>query len=804
MRQHSNSYPPWPYTRRSVQLVNFLSSKQKNWFEKTWPSILIVGAWLWLFWPMISGHTVCGFRDSGYLYYPLFKWIDAQWAAGDIPLWNQYDQFGVPVVADGSSSVFYPGKLVFFLRFLSYEARYGIYLAVHVLIAAASCFWFARRLGCGQGGATLAAVSYAFGGSVLFQVCNVIYLVGAAWLPAALGCVWLMYKKKSFSWAITGGFFCALIMLGGDPQLVYNIGLIGLGTIGGEFLLTRKRNRGRGKQRFMAASWLATLQVGRLTVLALVAVILSAIQVLPASEWAATSERARFQLPRSIYELATVSSEPYRTRGADDSWRGLIKAPAPDIHHDHAFQFSQPPWTIVELLFPNISGQPFPRNGRWSDVLLGADRMWVPSLYSGCLAAIFGLISFRLWGKRRRQVWLSRVGLFFALGSFGWYGLGWLAGEFFDLSRLPIELGPQTGGVYWLLIVVFPKYIMFRYPAKLFVIVALAMCVLAGLSVNRLRFQSSTQSKFLLSVSIGCFVAMFVVFGFSGTLLAKFWESVPPDPLFGPFDSANATRAIQFALFQVVIISLSTLFLIRNSPNISRTFCWFVLSVIAMIDVLFANHWMVANINSEVYVRDVNRVFSEPPLVILPYPSHWLTQSSQNRLNEIALWQRETLFPKHHLEIPMRHIESFSSIELGVPIDHSRLGGVPFTFGAGRGLDRPNTNVVEQRNGYLKIIAETLASDPRNQSDSDRTVRVSTINLPDWRVTNTTPDSQTYDAIVVPWENVLIAVRVPLGKCTVELTYHPQAFYRGAWISGIGWIILLLLAVFRWVRKSRH
>ena len=101
-----------------------ISSKQRSWLAKYWPALLIGSAWLWLFWPMMTGQTVCGFRDSAYLYYPLFKWIDAQWAAGDIPLWNHYDQFGVPVVADGSSSVFYPGKLIFWLRFLSYESRY--------------------------------------------------------------------------------------------------------------------------------------------------------------------------------------------------------------------------------------------------------------------------------------------------------------------------------------------------------------------------------------------------------------------------------------------------------------------------------------------------------------------------------------------------------------------------------------------------------------------------------------------------------------------------------------------------------
>ena len=146
-----------------------------------WPAILIGVAWLWLFGPMMTGTTVCGFRDSAYLYYPLFEWIDAQWASGEIPLWNPYCNYGMPVVGDGSTSVFYPGKLIFFCRFLSYPSRYGIYLAMHIPIAAAGTYFLARTLRASKPGATLAAVGYAFGGAVLFQVTNVIFLISAAW-----------------------------------------------------------------------------------------------------------------------------------------------------------------------------------------------------------------------------------------------------------------------------------------------------------------------------------------------------------------------------------------------------------------------------------------------------------------------------------------------------------------------------------------------------------------------------------------------------------------------------------------------
>ena len=93
---------------------------------------------------MMAGQEIAGYRDSGYLYYPMFQWIDQEIAAGNFPLWMPFDDSGFPLLADGTSSMLYPGKMVFHLRSLSFPSRYGIYLAMHVLLAAVGTFWLAR------------------------------------------------------------------------------------------------------------------------------------------------------------------------------------------------------------------------------------------------------------------------------------------------------------------------------------------------------------------------------------------------------------------------------------------------------------------------------------------------------------------------------------------------------------------------------------------------------------------------------------------------------------------------------------
>ena len=344
--------------------VSFVVFDRCRCWRTAWPALIIISLWLFVFWPLLTGQYVAGFRDSVYLYYPLFKFIDLEWAAGGIPLYNLYDGSGQPLLADGSSSIFYPGKLIFFCRFLSFPARYGGYLSLHVLLAAANAYFLARLLRCNRLGGTVAAISYAFGGSVLFQVNNVIYLVGAAWLPLALACVWMMFRRPDWKWPLAGGAVCALMLLGGDPQMVYNVGLIGAATL---VVTSFSLFLGCGwKERFRnSLSWIAG-KATRLLLLVAVTATLSAVQLLPSYEIVNSSKRAQpREGPVNLY--GGLTEKP----GSVSMAQALFGTPPASSHRSHIYQFSLPPWMLTELLWPNISGQPFPINLRWSSGLPG-------------------------------------------------------------------------------------------------------------------------------------------------------------------------------------------------------------------------------------------------------------------------------------------------------------------------------------------------------------------------------------------------------------------------------------------------
>lgn len=795
--------------------------------QRCWPALLIGAAWLWIFWPIIIGEQVVGFRDSAYLYYPLFQWIDAQWAAGSIPLWNPYCNFGVPVVHDGSSSVFYPGKLIFFIRALPYPARYGIYIAMHVPIAATGTYWFARVLNAKRIGATLAAVSFSFGGFFLFQTTNVVYLVSAAWLPFALCTVWLMFRQTKLKWAIWTGVFCALMILGGDPQMCYHVGLVMVGFAGWRFLRERRRLfkskttsplRVRPYRRSLDSIWLIATTV-------VVTFGLAAIQILPSYVWSQDSVRTDFHATRNIYEALGPNPE----RIDRPIVAGLVGTPEPGTHHDHLYQFSQPPWTLAELIWPNFSGKPYPVHQRWVDGLPGAERMWTPSIYMGCFVIVLALAAFNPLSRNRKFAWLSRIALFFGIASLGWYGPVWLVNEVAPNLLKNQGLGAPTGGLYWCMVVLLPKYVTFRYPAKLLILALLALSVLAGLQLERSVRKKQTKaisivvSLFLLG-SLGVFLLSNQISLLGGELSSE---------LFGPFDAALCRRGIQFSTGIVSLVLIACTMLIRCRFRLAAT----CVLLICCTDVLVMNSWLVPKVDSEVFEEPIRWTqwmgSNEIPAfyrssqagsahtVKMEFPPSWSTTSSKQRLTEIASWQRSTLQPKHHLEFGIQLIGSFYSVE-PARRPHEKP---PSLSGAFQLYYYPPelmlTPIASSNNSFVKtsdwppnVKHEWTSSNQFKLMifpDTDQPEKSEYFcNLqPVGGWTYFAKDNETGEMIIEPRpftrtkENM--SILVPPGReLSVTATYNPLEFIVGAWISGVAWVAILCGFVAMLWRRTFH
>lgn len=439
-----------------------------------WPLVLIG-----LTWPLLSGQ-IPAFRDTLHFYWPLWSWIDSLPLSQQLlPWWSPWDATGLNLAGEGSSLLFYPARWLF-LGWLPIPlaSRLGGFLLGHALLAYLLTYTVARRWGLRSLPAWTAAICYAGSCPVLFQIYNPIYLVGAAWLPLALGGgLWSLWSLSAatacepasdtrddpgWRWGLAAAVALAAIVLGGDPQLAYHVLLLcGLWwLLLGATLCLADPPIDRRRWLRCALHW---------ALLSLLGLGLAAVQLLPSWYWIDLSDRHQ-----------TLSA-------------------AQRLH------FSLPPWQLLTWLSPNLLGGYTGPNTRWVSAWLPDRRSWVPSLYAGAVALPLVLVALsRLRHVRRRMqgggaavgeragdwsVWAATlVALWSLLASQGEYSLGfwkdWLLPAAWQpgwLRGVPREVGSLYRWMAdWL-----PMYANFRYPAKWTVVVAWALAMLVGVGASR-------------------------------------------------------------------------------------------------------------------------------------------------------------------------------------------------------------------------------------------------------------------------------------------------------------------------------
>ena len=184
-----------------------------------------------------------GFRDAGHFYYPLHQRVQEEWNQGWWPLWageenasrrlllgdphgrcalsREVDLCGSAPVCLGCADLRCHAFGAGVRRHAGALARVGNKLV---------------RIGSGCGKLTPSVRP------ILFQYCNVIYLVGAAWLPLGMHAIdrWVRLGRRWGRGELA--IVLAMQVLGGDPQAAYLLGLSGAGYALG-LAWSRKRKR---------------------------------------------------------------------------------------------------------------------------------------------------------------------------------------------------------------------------------------------------------------------------------------------------------------------------------------------------------------------------------------------------------------------------------------------------------------------------------------------------------------------------------------------------------------------------------
>ncbi len=606
---------------------------------------LVLCVFCWIFSDVLFRDRNFAYRDAGHFYYPLLKLVQEEWRAGRWPLWNPYENAGMPLLAMGTSAVLYPPRIILFQWLpISFGAAYKWYILTHVLLSAAAAYLMARHWKTSEFAAGLAALCYAFGAVVMFQYCNLIFLVGAAWVPLGLVAADKSLSTGEIRWAIVLGVILSLQFLGGDPEAAYVTGGLAAlylalfdlqfaAALCTAFAFTGVVNVGyinaaikyvqNGKLRISAMQQRDFIvYVLPLVGLLALAVFLIRRPTNPADSIAGTKALRRRR--RTCLAVAAVVAVGLAAMQWIPTWEfSRLTLRAAGEFHLEPYNFWIAPWRLGELVWPNLSGLQFPRSSRWIEIFYNADRIWEPSLYCGALPVLLALAACGLRRAELWQRWLTitlLISLWGAMGPAGgpsWYFAKKPApvvsagpdqpGAARDAKAAPANSQPRLredmetpgGGLYWLMVQVLPGFSGFRYPAKLMTFVTVALAGLAAIGWDRL-FGNSQSRRAILFLGALCVVS---IIGVAVSAIAwnqivdYFGRTVSPviGLYYGPLQANDAMRCIFLAFISTTLFLGLTLAAIklgkrRLAPDVLAA----IVLLLVAIDLCLANRWMVS------------------------------------------------------------------------------------------------------------------------------------------------------------------------------------------------------------------
>ncbi len=796
--------------------------------NKTIETFLLIGLFLLALGIVFNGilfkfGMIPGYRDASHFYYPLFVYLQDCFAHRDCPFWSGSYNLGFPLGANLTTGLFYPPTYLLLLPIPTW-AVFDIYIIGHIILAFCTMYFCTRQFRRSPQASFLAAISYSLGGIVLFEYCNLIFLVSAAWLPLGIYAVDKAVRFQTLKSVLFAGFVMAAITLGGDIQTAYHLGLIAVIVTAVRIINQRRLNR-QAIQSQQAIALPCSLNesnpIGRiyrsalvLAGLAITAFCLAAIGIIPMLELIANSNRMT----------------------SDNS-----------IHQaESKLAFSVPVWRLPEFILSDFSGQQFPVYHRWTDAISGNDTAcWVPNLYMGAIVFLLAIVTLRFFRGSPRLIWLSWIFLIALFASMGRFSLGylllsldyWNGTEYFTG-----RISSGWGGLYGLLSSILPGYGGFRYPGKWLVIAAAAISILAAYGWDKLYKKEDFANRF--SILLAVIAAIEVIWFFIARILIPAITVHLSSSIYGPFAGYNPISILISAGLLIVIAVL-----LRSKRNACRT----IILVIISLELAFTGRNLICPIPA--WVLNSESGYSTPVQRTYRSGNSWLPESfrqtsSADRETELALWNRTSLFAYNGLSQHAPTCRYEGTLMLKDYAEFLRVGrqnGVSSELPlCSRIMTRENNIVIftPHKNVLPRVWLEKSDS-PVAESlpvvrpdDCNNTIQAESCNrividlfapqacrlvladqyYPGWqasiskRKTDTIRKSAFDDTIssdkyvyhgkksVYRTNAILRAVDLPsAGFWRVEFVFRPISVYLGTVISLISWIGLIIL----WIAASR-
>ena len=195
--------------------------------------LVLVLLWLLFFWrlftPIAADQASLAMGDFSGQFVAFAGYQFQRMSQGEIPLWNPYNNGGLPFIADTQAAVYYlPRWITLAMSSLAGEWSYNalqLEMAFHVLAYSLLMFLFVRRLTVRRPqsvlAALVAAIVIAYGGYATgYPPLQLAVLEAASWFPlAALGLLEAS-RRRELAWRMLAlaGFGLGMSWLAGHPQ----------------------------------------------------------------------------------------------------------------------------------------------------------------------------------------------------------------------------------------------------------------------------------------------------------------------------------------------------------------------------------------------------------------------------------------------------------------------------------------------------------------------------------------------------------------------------------------------------------
>jgi hypothetical protein len=222
-------------------------------------------------------------QDALVYWVPLLREVSRQWREGLVPLWNPYQAFGTPLLADPQAAALYPLQVPYLL--LAAGPAWAVTIVCHHIILLLGAWWVCRELNLSRTAALVGAANLGFAGLVMEAAHDQPAFVTLCWLPVVFACAIRLASQpgKRAAAALAGAW--AMQILAGYPQTIAYSGCLVLAWLAVTVLAAARSNQA-----------LSLRIMGWAVAVLVLTACLTAAQLLPTLELLSASVRAPGQM----------------------------------------------------------------------------------------------------------------------------------------------------------------------------------------------------------------------------------------------------------------------------------------------------------------------------------------------------------------------------------------------------------------------------------------------------------------------------------------------------------------------------